>query len=104
MSDRSNLYRPSNGSEFEAFTEGYCMQCIHCNPDPSGDKQCRVLLLAMLFKESDPEYPEEWRYDAMGSPECSKWERWVWELQGDPDDPNNPNRKKKDDSNQLTLF
>ena len=67
MSDESRKYRPSNGSEGCWFAEKYCEHCIHekfTHTQQHGDMQCDILNRALLFDIKDPEYPEEWTYDA----------------------------------------
>ncbi len=32
-------YQPSNGTEGMYFTDKYCMNCLHCYPDPDGEKR-----------------------------------------------------------------
>ena len=97
------LYQPSNGTEGMMFTETYCMNCLHCNPDPHGKKQCEILLATMLFSTNDPEYPKEWVYDENDDPCCTKWKKWDWQKDGDPDDPENPKAPPFIDPNQLSL-
>lgn len=100
-----NTYRPSNGTEGAGFTEEYCMNCLHCNPDPNGKKQCEILLATMCFYPPEPEYPLEWKYDPLGNPICTKHVHWDWDKNGDPDDPDNPNKPPDPpDPNQLHLF
>ena len=82
-------YQPSNGTEGHIFMEHYCMQCIHCDPNPEGVKQCNVLMRSMAYNVKDPEYPREWVY-VNDKPTCTKWSKWDWGNNGDPDDPSNP--------------
>lgn len=100
-----NSYRPSNGTEGMGFTEMYCMNCLHCDPDSNGKKQCDILLSTMCFYPTEPEYPMEWIYDPLGHPKCTKYVHWDWDQNGDPDDPDNPNKPPDPpDPNQLHLF
>jgi len=96
-------YQPSNGTEGMSFIEDHCMQCLHCDPDPSGAKQCKILCATMCFNVNDKEYPNEWVY-IDDKPTCTKWQKWDWGEDGDPDDPNNPKAPPVDDPNQLMLF
>lgn len=96
-------YQPSNGTEGIMFTEQHCMQCLHCDPDPEGAKQCEILCLSMGYDVKDKEYPKEWCY-VDDKPTCTKWQKWDWGNDGDPDDPNNPKAPPVDDPNQLMLF
>ncbi len=99
-------YQPSNGCEGMWFTEEYCMQCLHCDPHPCGDKQCEILCATMVFDINDKEYPKEWVYDENDNPICTKWQKWDWGNDGDPDDDNNPNKPpyEPQDPNQLMMF
>ena len=89
-------YQPSNGSEETWFTNKYCMNCKHCDPDPEGEKQCDILCATLVFNTNDPEYPEEWRYNESGAPICTKFSYWDWGKDGDPPEPvfDNPNQLK----------
>lgn len=100
------IYEPSNGTEGMIFTDKFCMQCLHCDPDPEGEKQCEILCATMCFSKKDKEYPREWIYDAEGNPTCTKWQKWDWGNDGDPDDPDNPNKPpyEPNDPNQLMMF
>lgn len=96
-------YQPSNGTEGMWFTENFCMNCIHCDPNPEGEKQCDILCRSLLFKIGDKEYPTEWQYGDNDNPICTNWVKWDWDNDGNPDDPENPNWRPPDDPNQLCL-
>lgn len=96
-------YRPSNGSEGMWFTDKYCMKCLHCDPNPDGAKQCMILCNTMVYDTNDKEYPKEWIYDENDQPKCTKYHKWDWGNDGDPDDPDNPNWIPPTDPNQLCL-
>lgn len=96
-------YRPSNGTEGEYFMDKHCMNCLHCDPDPDGAKQCEILMRAMCYSVNDEEYPTEWTY-IDDKPTCTKWQKWDWGNDGDPDDDNNPKSPIVYDPNQLMLF
>lgn len=96
-------YQPSNGTEMGMFTERYCMQCRHCNPDPEGKKQCELLGNAFAYSVDDEGYPSEWVVSEDG-PKCTKHEKWNWQEMGDPDDPENPNYIMPFNPDQLTIF
>lgn len=100
-----NLYCPSNGTEGMFFTSEFCDHCIHDNPDYEGKPRCEILMLTMCFYPTDPQYPREWIYDALGHPKCTKYVNWNWSSDGDPNDPDNP-KKLPDppDPRQLNLF
>lgn len=96
-------YQPSNGSEGDWFTDKFCMKCIHCDPDPSGKKQCTILCASLCFSIGDPEYPKEWVYDANDNPTCTAHVPWDWDKHGNPDDPQNENYVQPEDPAQLKL-
>ena len=100
-------FRPSNGTEGMIFQSAFCDRCIHenYNPQTGCGKHCEVLTATMLFDERDAEYPKEWRFDSDGWPVCTKWVKWDWNNDGDPDDPDNPLAPPPPpDPNQLDLF
>jgi len=98
-------YQPSNGTEGMYFTDAHCMQCLNCDPDPNGAKQCKIWLNTMLHNVNDPGYPKEWIYDEDNKPTCTAWVKWDWNDKGDPDDPDNPNKPPIPyNPNQLLLF
>ncbi len=39
------------------------MNCLHCDPDPNGAKQCMILCASMCYSPGDEKYPKEWVYD-----------------------------------------
>lgn len=84
----SRPYQPSNGREGMWFTDKFCWQCIHCDPDPLGEKQCDILQRTLIFSIGDADYPKEWIYDEANNPVCTDWVKWDWGRDGDPDDPN----------------
>lgn len=79
------------------------MNCINCNPDPSGKKQCEILMRTLIHHANEPEYPTEWTYDKDGRPTCTAHKLWDWQTQGDPDDPANVNYQQPKDPNQLEI-
>lgn len=102
---KGRKYRPSNGTEGDCFIEKYCMNCLHCDPNPDGDKQCMILCNTMEYDIDDEEYPSEWTYDEDNNPICTKWQKWDWGKYGDPDNPDNPLAPPPPlDPNQLSLF
>lgn len=97
-------FRPSNGTEGMIFEEHFCSQCIHQNPDPTKGKNCDTACAAFCFDLKDKDYPKEWIYDSEGWPICTKWVKWDWDNDGDPDNPDNPNVVPPVDPRQLNLF
>lgn len=61
-----------------------------------------ILCKTMVYEVNDPKYPEEWTYDANGSPVCTAWQKWDW---GKDDDGNwiEPAPPPIDDPRQLTM-
>ena len=101
------LYRPSNGTEGMMFADEFCDQCMHQNPNPEAEnpKNCNICMRSFLYGINDPEYPIEWRYDALDHPTCTAFIGWNWDENGDPDDPDNPHRPPPPpDPNQLSIF
>lgn len=97
-------YRPSNGTEGDGFMENFCYQCIHDNPDYNArSPRCEIMTLTMCLGVDDNDYPSEWQYDENDRPTCTKWKKWDWGNDGNPDDPENPKFIPPDDPNQLCL-
>lgn len=61
-------YRPSNSTEYGDFTRRYCDRCLK-----NSKQGCLIAARSMLFDETDPEYPKQWRY-ANGRPTCTAFE------------------------------
>jgi hypothetical protein len=99
----TKLYRPSNGTEGDWFTDKHCMRCIHCDPDPDGAKQCKILCASLVYSVHEAGYPTEWVYDEKEQPTCTSYQHWDWEEQGNPDDPDNHNAPIAVGENQLSL-
>lgn len=100
-----NAYYPSNGTEGCGFMSEFCEHCIHDNPDPESGKKCEIILLAMCYDPTEPQYPREWIYNSLGHPTCTKYVNWDWGNDGDPDDDDNPKRPPPPpDPRQLNLF
>lgn len=105
MSKPGDPYYPSNGTEGMIFCEEFCFQCLHCDPDPEGEKQCMILCRTLVHGPNDPEYPKEWTYTEDGHPTCTNHVKWDWNRDGNPDDPDNPLAPPPPpDPNQLNLF
>lgn len=100
---KKGKYQPSNGSEGTWFIDKHCMNCKHCDPDPCGDKQCDILCATMVYNVNQPEYPEEWTYNDKDEPICTKWSKWNWEEDGNPDDSDNPSYITPFNPNQTTI-
>lgn len=60
-------YRPSNGSEGEAFENAFCLRCKKYG-DPDGVGTCDILCAAMSRLEDHPNYPKEWVEDDTDTP------------------------------------
>ena len=97
-------YRPSNGTEGMYFTSEFCENCIHDNPDYNAKSpRCEILTLTMCLSANDPDYPKEWIYNDNNEPTCTKFQKWDWGNDGDPNDPDNPKAPIPEDPNQLCL-
>lgn len=96
-------YRPSNGCEGDWFMGEFCMQCIHENPDMEAKPKCDIMTCTMCLDINDAEYPKEWIYGEDGKPTCTKFVKWDWGNDGDPNDPDNPKAPIPEDPNQLCL-
>ena len=96
-------YRPSNGTEGMWFADKFCANCIHDNPDyEAKEPRCEILTLTMCFDVTDKEYPKEWCYED-GKPTCTKFKKWDWGNDGDPNDPDNPKAPIPISPNQLVI-
>lgn len=68
-------YRPSNGTEGDMFIGMWCRGCERDRAfrEERGDS-CPIVAMTFCVNTDDPDYPKEWRYDAVGVPECTAWE------------------------------
>jgi len=104
MNPETKPYRPSNGTEGEYFMSEFCYQCIHENPNSEGKPKCNIMTSSMCFSISEPEYPKEWVQDIDGkNPRCTKFKKWDWGNDGDPNDPENPKYVTPKSPNQMHL-
>lgn len=67
-------YRPSNGTEGEAFCEAFCFRCKRYAGDTIDMDPCEIETNAIIFEIGEDEYPKEWIYDADGKPRCTAFE------------------------------
>lgn len=76
MRDQPELYRPSNGTEGEAFITHWCGQCERSGrpgkPDDAGHELmgCSIVGRTMYYDIDDAEYPREWVVGEDG-PKCT---------------------------------
>ena len=103
MGKPGEKYQPSSGTEGMFFTDQYCMNCLHCDPDPDGEKQCDILCRTMVFDTNDEEYPKEWTYKENGQPFCTSYVHWNWQERGNPDEAEDA-PVISNDPDQLGLF
>lgn len=61
-------YRPSNGTEGDAFIARFCERCAYGNAEEL--EPCMIVGATMAFDVDDPAYPPEWIRDAAG-PRCT---------------------------------
>ncbi len=102
--EQPKKYRPSNGTEGMWFDDKFCANCIHQNPNPDLKPQCMIVCNAMCYYTNEPEYPKEWIYDANNEPTCTKFKKWDWGNDGDPNDPDNPLAPISTSPNQLQML
>lgn len=62
------LYRPSNGTEGDAFRGRFCERCTKVDT-------CDMPARSMAFDVKDAEYPREWVRDDYGNGKCTVFER-----------------------------
>jgi hypothetical protein len=92
--EQTRPYRPSNGSEGDAFTSSFCDHCRGCNPNPDESPQCEILLASIVHDIHEPGYPKEWIQDQDGkNPRCTAYIFHDWD-QGPPEEifPEPPNQ------------
>lgn len=66
MSTAPRKYCPSNATEGFAFMAVFCDKCAVRGI-------CRILPRTMAFHSDDPEYPQQWTFDAGGDPACTSF-------------------------------
>jgi len=73
-------YRPSNGSEGEAFMESWCAYCVRdkewngtlpAGKEATDEDWCEIIGRTFAHDVSEPEYPIEWQYGEDGQPKCT---------------------------------
>lgn len=77
MSQKIELYRPSNGSEGDGFFSTWCRNCARDKAMSEGkpldecddNEKCDLIARSMAFDVDEPGYPQEWRYEN-GHPVC----------------------------------
>ena len=70
----SKKYRPSNGSEGEAFKANNCHYCKWFkwhDFDGYEYRACPIELATQQHEKEDKEYPNQWTYDEDGKPTCT---------------------------------
>ena len=71
-------YRPSNGSEGEAFMSVWCAKCERdrAHREDQNADGCEIIALTMAFGIDDPKYPDAWIISPdHGRPICSAFTR-----------------------------
>ncbi|MFA6309819.1 MAG: hypothetical protein WC677_08860 [Clostridia bacterium] len=105
--NKTDKYRPSNGTEGEIFMCNFCYHCINekwVHEQIDGDKKCELLNKMILLDADDKDYPEELTYDEKGFAICKSYIFSDWDNDGDADDPQNPKAPVPVDPQQLVLF
>ncbi|ALN97231.1 DUF550 domain-containing protein [Flavobacterium psychrophilum] len=100
-------YQPSNGTEGSIFMAKHCEQCIHekfIHTAKDGDKQCDIATRSMIHNINDDEYPEEWTFDRLNQPICTKFKKHEWfDENGNLTEPSNDDFEIED-PNQIKMF
>lgn len=81
-------YLPSNSTDGEAFTERFCLRCVHgaWDRDPDGQAApCPITLDTTCNVQRD-----EWTYDDRGRPTCTAFTHVPDDGTGRLDDPRQP--------------
>ena len=74
MADIS-LYRPACGSEGADFMSRWCSLCERDRDYRENDgDSCPIAAATMVYRVSDPDYPQEWREDGPSGPRCTAFE------------------------------
>jgi hypothetical protein len=74
-------YRPSNGTEGQAFIAAWCGTCARDRSLREGEpvetcddnELCDIVGRTMMNDVDHPDYPAEWTYDASGRPICTAY-------------------------------
>jgi hypothetical protein len=61
-------YRPSNGSEGDAFIGQFCRHCVRY------EEPCPILGATLFNDIGEPGYPKEWTHDDKGRPTCTAFQ------------------------------
>ena len=100
-------YQPSNGTEGSIFMAKHCEQCIHekfIHTAKDGDKQCDIATRSMIHNINDDEYPEEWTFDRLNQPICTKFKKHEWfDENGNLTEPSDDDFEIED-LNQIKMF
>jgi hypothetical protein len=59
------LFRPSNGTTGDAFHADWCEKCARM------EEPCPILGAALFNNIDEPDFPQEWRYNASNEPCCT---------------------------------
>lgn len=62
---RVRCFQPTNETVGESVLADWCGTC-----ELGKDGPCIIAANTMLYRDTDPEYPQEWRYDTAGYPGC----------------------------------
>lgn len=100
------IFMPSNGTEGDCFNSAFCDRCIHekwTHTQNHADKKCDILNRAIIYwYTNDPNYPNQWRYNAEGWPICTEWVKWDWN-RDDDGNWNDPPQPEPIDPKQLCM-
>lgn len=59
-------YRPTSGSEGDAFMEDFCDRCtrhVRYRETQGAQGACEIMISSMAYEVTDPKYPKEWLTD-----------------------------------------
>lgn len=101
MDDNTKPYRPSNGSEGDAFDALFCNRCVLDKAARAGDyaNGCDILLRALAFGITDANYPSEWRQNI-----GAKWDPFCTAFVEESDDDDGEPPQPDPDPSQLVLL
>lgn len=64
-------FQPSNHTVGDSFIHDWCGSCVRGQVNDT--EPCDILARTMWLKVEDPEYPQEWQYNAQGNPVCTAY-------------------------------
>ena len=71
-------YKSSNGEEWMAFEEDFCLQCEYDRASwewEDSENGCKVLAATFSYLVTSPSYPDELTYNEDDKPTCTKFKK-----------------------------